>query len=299
MRGNTSQEIFHKIAIKHSHCLLTVSSFVTMKDCDSMLDIIKHWLYCIFLWCTVFHIIPWSSQEGNANIPWLGARRSEGLDKPRRKPWVGTVIFRSILKELHHSQVCHLVSVSASLSYTPINKPSHQSGLCDMCTHTHTLMYRYTYIQCMHIHINPPQNYWGLSGLKNSGGWSVVMTGDRVCCALRQMESGSFPSERLAGVSFIFSVLFFFFLLLPDWLLLPIPNVHCLPLFGSVSPQMTSHPWRATSSSFNPFPPPVFHPLCFLPSLFCTAPFPSLFLPSRVLNWQGDGFSHMQVHCCN
>lgn len=97
-------------------------------------------------------------------------------------------------------------------------------------------------------------------------GWWVVVTGDRVCGTLRQMESGSFPSERLAAVSFIF---FSIFLLLPDWLLLPFTR---RPLFTSALFSLTSDDKPSVESHF-PF---LFS---FFSSFLRSSLFPSFLFP--------------------
>lgn len=119
------------------------------------------------------------------------------------------------------------------------------------------------------------------------------MAGDRVCFTLRQMESGSFPSERLQAV---FSP-FFFFLLLPDWLLLPFTK-HLL--FTSVLFSLTSDDKPSIEGHF-PFIRSLFS--SFLSSsLFPSFPFALwLFKPfchrnKWVLNWHVVGLSPMEVH---
>ena len=158
-------------------------------------------------------------------------------------------------------------------------------------THTHTLRNSCKDTHCLCTYT---QHYRGLVGAEKSRGlmgsygrWQSVL------CTLWQMESGSFPSERLEAVFYFFLVfLFFFYYCLTDCFCL-LPNIHCLPLFCSVSPQMTSHPWRATSFPFSRSFPPFFHPLCFLPS-FCSVPF--CYHDKQILNWHGVWLSPMEVH---
>lgn len=98
------------------------------------------------------------------------------------------------------------------------------------CTHTHTLAGASEDCRV----VRDPGIWWG------------VVAGDRVCCTLRQMESGSFPLERLLAVFSVFNI-FDFFSLLPEWLLLAFTK-H--PLFTSVQLSLTSDDRPSTKNHF-------------------------------------------------
>ena len=161
------------------------------------------------------------------------------------------------------TQNCHSVSVPLSPSNVEQNKPSHQPAPCDTpnAIGTRTKSFK--------------RNYRGWWGQKNPGGWWVVMAGDRVCGVLRQMESGSFPSDRPAAVFPLLSP--FSFILLPDWLPLPFTK-H--PLFTSVRFSLTSNDKPSVESHFR-----LTLPLCSF-VLLCPGTFPpllggSMFLASK------------------
>lgn len=125
--------------------------------------------------------------------------------------------------------------------------------------------------------------------LRNPGVWWVVVAGDRVCCTLRQIQSGSFPLERLLAVfsPHFFNIFDCFYYCLSDcfWLL---ANIHCLPLLSSVSPQMTGHPLRSTSSPyFIPFSP-------ILSLLSCGGPW--TIIMNEFWGWRALWLSPMKVH---
>ena len=165
------------------------------------------------------------------------------------------------------------------------------------CRHIQTHTHSDTLVPIHTVSAHTHNTTEDLLGLKNPGVWWVVMAGDRVCCARSDKWSLAASPQKDLRLFFIFSsffffLFFFFYNCLTDCFCL-LPNIHCLPLFCSVSPQMTSHPWRATSFSFSRSFPPFFHPLCFLPS-FCSVRF--CHHDKQILNWHGVGLSPMEVH---
>lgn len=125
-------------------------------------------------------------------------------------------------------------------------------------------------------------------GAEKSRGWWVVMAGDRVCCTLRQMESGSFPSERLAAV---FSPFFF----ITAWL--AASAFYQTPIVYLCSVQ--SHlRWQAIRGEPLPLHPLVLSSLCFVLSV-SFLPFLLRFFSNRnnkwVLIWH-VGFSPLEIH---
>lgn len=133
--------------------------------------------------------------------------------------------------------------------------------------------------------------------LQRSVGWWVAVAGDRVCCMLRQMESGSSPSGRLEAVFFIFLLL-----LLPEWLNASAFYQTFIVYLCSVQSHLR---WQAIRGeplpfSFPPSLPPVFHPLCALPSLLllhCSTSLPATMVGDFSYR-HGAELSHTEVHCC-
>lgn len=158
-------------------------------------------------------------------------------------------------------------------------------------SHTHTHTHRYTY-NTLHAHTHKThQGYTELLGLKNPGGWWVVMAGDRVCFTLRQMESGSFPSERLQAV---FSPFFFPFFI-TAWLTASAFYQTSIVYLCSVQSHLR---WQAIRGEPLPFHSLPLFSLSFISSVsflsFCAVAF--CHHNKWVLNWRAVSLSPMEVH---
>lgn len=166
----------------------------------------------------------------------------------------GRHLSRAALKAAHGRE-CHLLSVTHFKTSPGCSVHTSSLSGCLSGSRTHARMH-------VHAHAHSSLSFRGLQGGEKSTGFDGKLWQVTECCTLKQMESGSFPLERLLAVfvfsSFFFNILDFFHYCLSDcfWL---VPNIHCLPLFSSVSPQLTGHPQRTTFAPFL-FPSlPFFH----------------------------------------
>lgn len=121
------------------------------------------------------------------------------------------------------------------------------------------------------------------------------MAGDRVCCTLRQMESGSFPSERLEAVFYFFPLFFFF---ITAWLTASAFYQTSIVYLCSVQSHLR---WQAIRGEPLPFHSLLLLFLSFILSVsflpfalsFCK-PFSSS--NKWVLNWHSARLSPMEIH---
>lgn len=134
------------------------------------------------------------------------------------------------------------ISTCVSLSHTSKQALTHQSG------RTHARSHTCVPSVCTHTQLQRTVGAEKSRRLMGSyGRWQSV---------LHAQTNGvwQLPLRKTWGCFLFLPAFFPLFFFITAWLTVSVflPNIHCLPLFCSVSPQMTSHPWRTTCFPFFP-----------------------------------------------